>query len=185
MENCLNKKFVTNPKEMSIVKEGSLQIKKVNDKYFKGDIALIKFNKMYKPYIFENINLCIANDNYKWLEFYDYNSKVRLTAMYTDKNEIVEWYFDIARKIGKENRLPYEDDLYLDVVVNPNGEIILLDEDELNDALDRLEISKKDYDMAYKEANRLIKKLEGNKDKLENFTNKYLYEMEGELCQNL
>lgn len=46
--------------------------------------------------------------------------------MYDEKNEIVEWYFDIARKIGKENGIPYEEDLYLDVVVTPTGEIILL-----------------------------------------------------------
>jgi predicted RNA-binding protein associated with RNAse of E/G family len=54
------------------------------------------------------------------LEFYDYNSKVKLTAIYDANNEIIEWYFDIARKIGKENGIPFEDDLYLDDVVTPN-----------------------------------------------------------------
>ena len=80
----------------------------------------------------------------------------------------------MARKIGKENEIPFEDDLYLDVVVTPTGEIFLLDEDELIDRYNRLEVNKKDYDMAYDEANNLIKKLKNNKDKLEIFTNKYL-----------
>lgn len=176
----LKKRFVTNPMNMKCVIDGNYIIKNFETDAFKGDIALIKFNKMNKPYVVENINLCMANDNYKWLEFYDYSKKYRLTAMYNDKDEIVEWYFDIARKVGKENGLPYEDDLYLDVVVTSTGEIILLDEDELKDAYNRLEVSKKDYDMAYNEANQLMEKLKSNKDKLEQFTNNYLKIMSGD-----
>ena len=125
----------------------------------------------------ENINLCMANDNYKWLEFYDYNKKYRLTAMYNEKDEIIEWYFDIARKIGKENGIPYVDDLYLDVVVTPTGDIILLDEDEFKNAFDRFEVNKSDYEMAYSETKKLIEELKNNKDKLKVFTDKYLNEM--------
>lgn len=176
----LKKRFVTNPMNMKCVIDGNYIIKNFETDAFKGDIALIKFNKMNKPYVVENINLCMANDNYKWLEFYDYSKKYRLTAMYNDKDEIVEWYFDIARKVGKENGLPYEDDLYLDVVVTSTGEIILLDEAELKDAYNRLEVSKKDYDMAYNEANQLMEKLKSNKDKLEQFTNNYLKIMSGD-----
>lgn len=70
--------------------------------------------------------------------------------------------------------MPYEDDLYLDVVVRPDGEIILLDEDELKEAYDRYEVSEAEFEMAYDEANKLMKRLTGNKDKLEEFTNGYL-----------
>lgn len=174
----LKKKFVTNPKKMLIAQNGNIIIKNFNDKYFNGDIALIKFDKMYEPYMIKNINLCIANDGYKWLEFYNYDKKIRLTAMYNENNEIIEWYFDIAKKIGKENGIPYEEDLYLDVVVTPNGDIKLLDEDELNDAYNRLEVNKETYDMAYNETNKLMKKLENNKNKLKEFTDKYLKQME-------
>ena len=62
------------------------------------------------------------DNNYKWLEFYDYSSKVKLTAIYDENNEIIEWYFDIAKEIGKDNGIPYEDDLYLDVVVTAQVE---------------------------------------------------------------
>ena len=173
----LKKRFVTNPNNMEIVEDGNLKIKTFNNSEFTGDVALVKFNRMNAPYMVENINLCMANDNYKWLEFYDYSKKYRLTAMYNDKNEIIEWYFDIARKIGKENGMPYEDDLYLDVVVTPMGDIILLDEDELKEAFDRFEVNKADYDMAYDEANNLISLLKSNKEKLKIFTDKYLNEM--------
>ncbi len=174
----LKKRFVTDPNNMEIVKEGSCKIHTFNNPDFSGDVALVKFNKMYKPFLIGNTNLCMANDNYKWLEFYDYNKKFRLTAMYNEKNEIIEWYFDIARKIGKENGIPYQDDLYLDVVLTSDGNIILLDEDELKAAFNRFEVNKKDYDMAYKEANDLIEILKDNKEKLKIFTDKYLEEME-------
>ena len=141
---------------------------------FTGDIVYYEFIKVNEKITYPSG--CVLDDRYKWLEFYNYNSKVKLTAIYNNNDEIVEWYFDIAREIGKENGIPYEDDLYLDVVFEANGNILLLDEDELKAALNRLEISKEDYDMAYKEANNLIDNLKGNKGKLEKFTNMYLNE---------
>ena len=119
---------------------------------------------------------CILDNNYKWLEFYNYDSRIKLTAIYNENNEIIEWYFDVAREIGKENGVPYEDDLYLDVVVTPSGDVILLDEDELKEAFDKKEMTKEEYDEAYKIANDLMGKLKDNKDKLQEYTDKYLNE---------
>ncbi len=143
---------------------------------FRGDVYLNYFVEAKKKYVSLE-KLCIRANQYKWLQFYDYSSHVCLTAIYDNKNEIVEWYFDIAKKIGKENGIPYEDDLYLDVVVNANFEIILLDEEELQDALEKSQITKKEFDQAYKTANDLIEKLRGNEVKLKNFTNQYLGKM--------
>ncbi len=148
-----------------------------DDEYINGDICYYDFCDVTDKITIPN-GKCIMDNNYKWLEFYDYNSKIKLTAIYDENSQIIEWYFDIARKIGKENDVPYEDDLYLDVVVTSTGEIILLDEDELQAAYDRLEVTREDYDMAYNEANQLMKKLKNNKDKLEKFTNKYLKEFQ-------
>lgn len=61
----LKKRFATNPNSMEIVQDGNLKIRNFNNSDFKGDIALVKFNKMYKPYMVEKINLCMADDNYK------------------------------------------------------------------------------------------------------------------------
>lgn len=149
------------------------ETKSVETKNFTGDICYYHFKDIAEKMYIPN-GKCILDDGYEWIEFYDYNSKIKLSAVYDDKSTIIEWYFDVARRIGKENNVPYEDDLYLDVVVRPNGEIILLDEDELKEAYDRFEVSKAEFEMAYDEANKLIEKLTGNKDKLEEFTNGYL-----------
>lgn len=158
------------------VKKVKQKIVPIKEEHFIGDIYFYDFIEVEDKLVISN-GKCIMDNNYKWLEFYDYNSKVKLTAIYDENNEIIEWYFDIARKIGKENSVPFEDDLYLDVVVTSNGDISLLDEDELKEAFDRFEVNKEDYDMAYNEAEQLMNILKDNKEKLKDFTEKYLKEM--------
>ena len=167
-------KFVGGKSNQTIYKIKSVQ---TND--FCGDVIFYEFIDVNDKIIIPN-GKSIMDRNYKWLEFYDYNSKIKLTAIYDENNKIIEWYFDIARKIGKENSTPYEDDLYLDVVVTPEGSIYLLDEDELKNAFSRLEVNKADYNMAYNEANKLMEKLKNNKDNLQKFTDKYFRIMRGD-----
>ena len=155
-----------------------LRIISISDDYFSGDIYFYKFIDVKDKILIPN-GKCIMDNNYKWLEFYDYSSKVKLTAIYDENSEIIEWYFDIAREIGKENGIPYEDDLYLDVVVIPSGEVILLDEDELKEAYNKREMTKEEFENAYKEAEQLMNKLKNNKDKLKEYTDKYLFQMLG------
>ncbi len=155
------------------VKKSEQKILSVNEKNFVGEIYFYNFIEVENKIIVPN-GKCILDNNYKWLEFYDYNSKVKLTSIYNEKNEIIEWYFDIAREIGKENDVPYEDDLYLDVVVTPSGDVILLDEDELKEALNKMEITKLEYENAYKEAENLMNALKGKKDELQEFTDRFL-----------
>lgn len=148
----------------------------VDEDDFIGDIYFYSFKDVENRYLLPN-GRCIIDNDYKWLEFYDYSSKIKLTTMYNDKNEIIEWYFDIARKIGNDNGISYEDDLYLDVLVKPSGEIKLLDKDELDEAHAKFEVNDSDYEMALKVARDLIKKLENKKENLKKFTDKYLKEM--------
>lgn len=166
------------------VKESIYKIINVESNEFTGDIAYYNFLNVKERIVVPNGKTILDND-YKWLQFYDYSSKIKLSAFYDENNEIIEWYFDIARKIGKENGVPYEDDLYLDVVVTPSGEIILLDEDELRAAFDRFEVNKKDFDMAYDEATNLMNKLRGNTGNLKVFTDKYLDEFLAELKEKI
>ena len=164
-------KYVGNKAE-----ETEQKIISITDEYFNGDIYYYNFIKVNNPIIVSN-GKCIMDNNYKWIEFYDYSSQIKLTAIYDENSEIVEWYFDIAREIGKDDGIPYEDDLYLDVLVTSNGEITLLDEDELKEAYSKREMTKEEYKNAYKQSEQLMNKLKNNKDKLKEFTEKYLKEM--------
>ena len=76
-------------------------IKNIKEKNFCGDICY---------YNFKNANIkivtpkgkSIIDNNYRLLEFYDYNSNIKLSAFYDNNCKIIEWYFDIAKNIEKK-----------------------------------------------------------------------------------
>ena len=78
--------------------------------------------------------------------------------MFDDKNNLIEWYFEIAKQVGVENGIPFEDDLYLDMCVLPSGAKIILDENELIDALNKGDIKQTDVDLAYSTLNLIEEK---------------------------
>ena len=55
-----------------------------------------------------------------------------------------------------EKGMPCIEDLFLDIAVLPSGQVITLDADELQDALDKGEITADDFDHAYNIHNQII-----------------------------
>ena len=158
--------------------------KRIENDYFCGYACYLKMKNVIKPLKVNDgeFQACLLDENYEWLELYPDNENYAITIMFDDNNNLIEYYFDIAREVGILNGMPYEDDLYLDVVVTPKGEILLLDEDELKSAYDRKEVSKEEYEMAYRVANKIIEKGKNKKylDELTKFTTKYLKILRGD-----
>ena len=146
---------------------------KVNEECFKGYVCYLKFQNIERPLIVNNgkENICIRNNDYEWIEVYPDNSKYVITIMFDDNNNLIEWYFDISKNVGVENGIPYEDDLYLDMVITPDGEKLVLDEDELLGARDRGEITQFDVFSAYSTLRELENKYFNNINELMNITN--------------
>ena len=124
----------------------------------KAEISLIKFLKITEPLVkrYKNISIKLVEEGFYWLQIGVENKNYWITVMFNDKEEIIQFYFDITKKnyiLG--NGKSYFYDLYLDVVVMPDGYYYLLDEDELKEALDKNEISKADFNMAYYQAERI------------------------------
>ena len=76
--------------------------------------------------------------------------------MFNAEGEIVQWYIDICHENGIENDVPWMDDLFLDVIVLPNGKVILKDIDELETALFVGVIDKTLYNLAYQERDKVL-----------------------------
>lgn len=148
-------------------------LKRIDKDYFKGYVCKLKMIDI-KPLIVKlnNEDLCLRDNGYTWYEVYPDNENYAITIMYDTKNTLVQWYFDISKNIGVENGIPYEDDLYLDLVIGPNGESSVLDEDELKEALDNNVITKEDYNFAYEVLNKLQREYVGNFDHLVALTEK-------------
>lgn len=132
----------------------------VDEPAFKGVVRYVRLQNVSKPkYVnMGNEILCIINNGYSLIEAYPDNGKYALTIMFDDCGKLIEWSFDIAKTVGTENGIPFEDDLYLDMAIMPDGEKIILDEDELLAARNEGIISQDDLDGAYNTLRELEKK---------------------------
>ena len=96
-----------------------------------------------------------------------------------DKNgEVLLWYIDMIDEQGIDNDgVPFFYDLYLDLVVYPNGEIVVDDMDELEDALANGIISQKQFDLAIETSEKLKCGILESIDNFKDFTQKCYNEL--------
>jgi uncharacterized protein len=129
----------------------------LNTEKYKGYITLIKAKKVSEPLLisYESTEMCILNDGYLWLQHFPLEKNFSVTTMFNHHGEIVQWYIDICHQNSVENGIPWMDDLYLDLIVLPSGEIIEKDAEELEGALSEGMIDKDLYDLAWTEQRRL------------------------------
>ncbi|NMA50594.1 MAG: DUF402 domain-containing protein [Mollicutes bacterium] len=134
-----------------------------NDDYYLAVKKLIET----KPFILTN-GLKVMDKGYYILELLPKNENYSLRVYFNENKEILEYYIDISLNNGmdEECRIPYYDDLYIDITI-VKDKVEVLDEDELEEALQSGLISKEKYELAHKVKNQLLKEI---KDK----SNKYI-----------
>ncbi|GIN37318.1 hypothetical protein J19TS1_02670 [Heyndrickxia oleronia] len=137
----------------------------VQTETFEGYLSFLKMIKVTEPlYInYGEKMLCIADNGYSWLQQFPKDKHHAVTTMFNDSGEIIQWYIDICIQNGVENGRPFWDDLYLDLIVLPSGEMIQQDADELEGALASGIIDKYVYNLAWNEAKEIVEQIkEGN-----------------------
>lgn len=149
----------------------------LEDDTFKGDISILCMDKVREPLMifYEQREICIIGEGHTWIQHFPTGAYHSMTTMIDKSDHIVQFYFDIAKDIGRtETGIPYMDDLYLDVVYMPNEKPLLLDEDELDDALDSKTITQNEYNIAHKEAEQIMQDLlRGTQVLVNNFDSHY------------
>ena len=143
----------------------------VKDESLNSYITLKEVNDLTKPHKIPVNGRWITkkNKNYTILEYTPLDKLYNVRVHINDKEQILEYYFDIIlqneiRKIeGKD--IPFYNDLYLDVIyyqkvaTQTDNFILLDDRDELKDALNDGKIDQEEYDLAYEVANSLMEEL--------------------------
>jgi predicted RNA-binding protein associated with RNAse of E/G family len=132
---------------------------------FEGYMTFLKILEVEHPLWMKNnnVDLCLADAGYVWVQHFPVNGRHTQTAMFDADGAAIQWYIDICKQYGiNRNGIPWFDDLYLDIVVNPEGEFQLLDVDELEEARVKRVITMGEYELAWKEARRLLKALGEN-----------------------
>lgn len=130
-------------------------------------ISVKKILDIDNPFIISN-GLCIIDNNYYIMEVIPKNENYSMRVFFNDKRKRLEYYFDISLENGidEESKIPYYDDLYLDVTII-GDKVKVLDEDELQEALDNNEISINDFELANKTKDLLL-------DEIKNKSNPYI-----------
>jgi len=124
-----------------------------------GYAALVQILEITQPYMVGEgrEQICIGDNGYSELRLLPDGKNWMMTAIYDNHDKIIEWYFDVTRENGVDERgEPYADDLYLDAAVTPDGQVLIFDEDELAAALEQGKITQQDFDMAHDVLRHLI-----------------------------
>lgn len=99
---------------------------------------------------------------------------------FIDENlNTVSYYFDISLGNGVDDGRPYYDDLFLDIIYGneTDNTVEILDEDELQEALESGKITKQDYDLAHSVCSKLADEIQKNKNIFINTDKKQLIKM--------
>lgn len=104
----------------------------------------------------------IAKVGYKWVTKWEAGKSYIITKFFNPQGELVGVYCDISRPvIHTENGFEF-DDMYLDVWMVPGHDPVILDEDELRDAVQSGHITQGEADQAMKTALELVDELKTN-----------------------
>jgi len=159
--------------EWKCIKSKKLKGKQVRTDFFKGYIGLLKIEKVSERQIwkFNGEDITVCDKNLKWLSILPQNDFYCITAMMNADNEILLWYIDMIAAQGIDtDGIPYFDDLYLDLVVYPDGTIIDDDMDELVEALIAKDITQEQFNLAISTSNKLKTGLLGDVDTFIEYT---------------
>lgn len=128
-------------------------------------LAIKKIIDIKEPFISPN-GLRLIDNGYYIAEVIPKNENYTMRVYFNKKMERLEYYFDISLENGidEESKIPYYDDLYLDITLKDDI-IEILDEDELEEALKSKKITKNEYDLANKTKENLLESIEKNNNK--------------------
>lgn len=153
--------------------------KEVDTAEYSGYVGLLDIHEVSQPQIwkYNGEDLVVCDNNYKWLTIMPQNDYYCITAMMNEKSEIQVCYIDMIAEQGyDQDKVPFFYDLYLDLVVYPDGTVIEDDMDELENALTVGDITQEQFDLAISTSDRLKNGLLGDIIAFKSYIQK-LYDM--------
>ena len=134
----------------------------VENEVFRGHVTLLQLIEVASPldvrYGDETIR--IADAGYAWVQQFPSDAQHAVTSMFDATGQLVQTYIDICLRTGVEDGRVYWEDLFLDLIVMPSGQVLLVDVDELEAAREQGIVSEAEYALAWVEAKQLQKQLQ-------------------------
>lgn len=123
-----------------------------------GVVSLLRIDEVEQPLLVSSgtEKVLIADHGYSWLQVAFQGQYFWATVMYDDTGSFLQGYFDITGgNCFEDMENPTFADMYLDLVLQKDGKIQILDEEELDEAWEQKQISQKQYEDARAECRRL------------------------------
>lgn len=124
----------------------------------KGYLGLLNINTVSEQQIWKNKDkeVVVCDNGYHWLSIMPKNEFYCMTIMMDNEYRFKVCYIDMIDSQGyDEDGVPYFYDLYLDLIVYSDGNIIVDDLDELQEALEIGDITEIQYNKAIATAQNL------------------------------
>ena len=123
-------------------------------------IAKSRFSGMLAPLRVNGVR--VIDNGYGMLYFAFVGRNYDILKVYDEEGDFKGFYIDILAYTKREGNTLEMLDLFLDIFVFPDGEAFLLDEDELEMALNYGLIDRETFDFAYSVARDILEKLKRN-----------------------
>ncbi len=159
--------------EWECILDKKQNIKYIDNENCSGYVSKIDILNVSAPQIwrFNGEDIIVCRNGYSWISILPKEDYYCITAMLNEENHILLWYIDMIANQGVDaDSIPYFDDLYLDLVVYPNGDIIEDDRDELEQALSLGDITLQQFELANITSKKLKNNLLSDINKLKKFT---------------
>ena len=119
-----------------------------------------KYKKMTSNVHFqvEDVKNVYIDEGYYLVEVTPLREHYNIRYYFDANKNYIDCYIDITYHNGVDHMIPYYVDLYLDILHNSKTDnYMFTDENELEEALHKHLISKRDFDLAYRVGNRILK----------------------------
>lgn len=125
-------------REWACIREKTRIGRRIQTADFCGYVGLMHILAVDAPqsWHFNGEDLVVCDAGRQWLSMLPEDGAYCVTAMLDEAVRPLVWYIDMIDAQGiDENGIPWFDDLYLDLVVYPDGTVLTDDRDELDAAL--------------------------------------------------
>lgn len=181
--NVMKKKRLTYD-DWTVITSKRYKQMNIDTDFFKGIAALIYIDEVSTPQTWEfNSKTYVVCDNgMKWLQIIPYDDHYAIATMINKRDEIELWYIDMIADYGFDSDdIPYFTDLYLDLVVYPDGAVKVDDMDELIEALEKKIITPHLYELALETSENLQNGILTDIPRLKNLSMSCVNELEHRL----
>ena len=158
--------------EWKCIQEKNRVGKILHETNYSGYIGLLKIEQVSERQVwnYNGTDITVCDNGYRWLTIMPENEFYCITVMMDDNYDIQVSYIDIIDSQGiDEDGVPYFYDIYLDLVVYPDGHIVVDDMDELEEAYATNDISEIQYLRTLDIAKQLQEGLLMDKDKFNTY----------------